>query len=314
MATRIRLQRHGKKGKPFFHLVAADSRAKRDGKFIEKLGTYNPTANPAVIDINFERTLSWVQTGAEMSDTARAILSYKGVLYKSHLINGVKKGALTMEQVEERFTLWLNEKESKITSKIDSLAKNAIASKTAKMKAEADANIAKAAQIELKNTVVEEAVVEETPAEETVTEEIVAEETPAEETVSEEVVAEETTAEETVTEEVVAEETTAEETVSEEVVAEETPAEEETVTEEVVAEETTAEETVTEEVVAEETPAEETITEEVVAEETPAEETVTEEDVSEEIPAEETVTEEVVAEETPAEETPAEEKSADTAE
>ena len=146
MATRIRLQRHGKKGKPFFHLVAADSRAKRDGKFIEKLGTYNPTANPAVIDINFERTLSWVQTGAEMSDTARAILSYKGVLYKSHLIKGVKKGALTMEQVEERFTLWLNEKESKITSKIDSLAKNAIASKTAKMKAEADANIAKAAK------------------------------------------------------------------------------------------------------------------------------------------------------------------------
>ena len=255
MATRIRLQRHGKKGKPFFHLVAADSRAKRDGKFIEKLGTYNPTANPAVIDINFERTLSWVQTGAEMSDTARAILSYKGVLYKSHLINGVKKGALTMEQVEERFTLWVNEKESKIINKIDGLAAKAIASKNAKMKSEADANIAKAAQIELKNTVVEQVAAEETPAEESVNEEEVAEETPAEQTVSEEV----------------AEETTAEQTVSEEVVAEETPAEE-TVTEEVVAEETTAEETVTEEVVAEETPAEETVTEEVVAEETPAEE------------------------------------------
>ena len=278
MATRIRLQRHGKKGKPFFHLVAADSRAKRDGKFIEKLGTYNPTANPAVIDINFERTLSWVQTGAEMSDTARAILSYKGVLYKSHLINGVKKGALTMEQVEERFTLWVNEKESKIINKIDGLAAKAIASKNAKMKSEADANIAKAAQIELKNTVVEEVAAEETPAEETVTEELVAEET--------------------VTEEVVAAETLAEETVTGEVFAEETP----------------AEETVTEEVVAEETPAEETVTEEVVAEETPAEETVTEEVVEEETPAEETVTEEVVAEETPVEETPAEEKSADTAE
>ena len=283
MATRIRLQRHGKKGKPFFHLVAADSRAKRDGKFIEKLGTYNPTANPAVIDINFERTLSWVQTGAEMSDTARAILSYKGVLYKSHLINGVKKGALTMEQVEERFTLWVNEKESKIINKIDGLAAKAIASKNAKMKSEADANIAKAAQIELKNTVVEEVAAEETPAEETATEDVAAEETPAEETVTEEVVAEETSAEETVIEEVVAEETPAEETVSEEVVSEETP----------------SEETVTEEVVAEETPTEETVTEEVVAEETPAEETVTEE---------------VVAEETPAEETPAEEKSADTAE
>ena len=221
MATRIRLQRHGKKGKPFFHLVAADSRAKRDGKFIEKLGTYNPTANPAVIDINFERTLTWVQTGAEMSDTARAILSYKGVLYKSHLINGVKKGALTMEQVEERFTLWVNEKESKIINKIDGLAAKAIASKNAKMKSEADANIAKAAQIELKNTVVEEVVEAETPAEETVTEEVV-----AEETVTEEVVSEETPAEETVTKEVVSEETPVEETVTEEVVAEETPAEE----------------------------------------------------------------------------------------
>ncbi len=251
MATRIRLQRHGKKGKPFFHLVAADSRAKRDGKFIEKLGTYNPTANPAVIDINFERTLSWVQTGAEMSDTARAILSYKGVLYKSHLINGVKKGALTMEQVEERFTLWVNEKESKIINKIDGLAAKAIASKNAKMKSEADANIAKAAQIELKNTVVEEVAAEETPAEET----------PAEETVTEEVSAEETPAEETVTEEVSAEETPAEDTVTEEVIAEETPVEE-TVTEEVVAEETPAEETVTEEVVAEETPVEETPAEE----------------------------------------------------
>jgi small subunit ribosomal protein S16 len=256
MATRIRLQRHGKKGKPFFHLVAADSRAKRDGKFIEKLGTYNPTANPAVIDINFERTLSWVQTGAEMSDTARAILSYKGVLYKSHLINGVKKGALTMEQVEERFTLWVNEKESKIINKIDGLAAKAIASKNAKMKSEADANIAKAAQIELKNTVVEEVVAEETPAEESVNEEVASEETPAEETVTEEVVAEETPAEETVTEEVVAEET---------------------VTEEVVSEETPAEETVTKEVVAEETPVEETVTEEVVAEETPVEETPAEE-------------------------------------
>ena len=283
MATRIRLQRHGKKGKPFFHLVAADSRAKRDGKFIEKLGTYNPTANPAVIDINFERTLSWVQTGAEMSDTARAILSYKGVLYKSHLINGVKKGALTMEQVEERFTLWLNEKESKITSKIDSLAKNAIASKTAKMKAEADANIAKAAQIELKNTVVEEAVVDE-------------------------VVSDEVSVEGVVSDEATLAEGSTEEVSAEEVVADETPADE-TVTEEVVADETPAEETVTEEVVAEETPAEETVTEEVVAEETPAEELVIEEVVAEETPAEEIVTEEVVAEEAPAEE-----KSADTAE
>jgi small subunit ribosomal protein S16 len=162
MATRIRLQRHGKKGKPFFHIVAADSRAKRDGKFIEKLGTYNPTANPALIDIDFENTLKWVQAGAELTNTARAILSYKGVLYKNHLINGVKKGALTTEQVEERFAKWISDKESKIQSKIDNLVKNAAAEKLAKQKAEEEANAAKAAEIAAKNTPeVEESISEE---------------------------------------------------------------------------------------------------------------------------------------------------------
>ena len=129
MATRIRLQRHGKKGKAFFHIVAADSRAKRDGKFIEKLGTYNPNTNPATIDINFDRTLNWVQVGAEMSDTARAILSYKGVLYKNHLLNGVKKGALTAEQVETKFAAWLAEKDAKISNKKDEIIKKTVNSK-----------------------------------------------------------------------------------------------------------------------------------------------------------------------------------------
>ncbi len=175
MATRIRLQRHGKKGKPFFHLVAADSRAKRDGKFIEKLGTYNPTANPAVIDINFDATLTWVQNGAEMSDTARAILSYKGVLYKNHLLNGVKKGALTAEQVEERFNKWLADKEAKIDSKISGLAKSAEKAKADRLAAEAATNAAKAAAVEAKNTPAVEEVAEEAPA----TEEVVAEEAPA---------------------------------------------------------------------------------------------------------------------------------------
>jgi len=156
MATRIRLQRHGKKGKAFFHLVAADSRAKRDGKFIEKLGTYNPNTNPATININFDRTLNWVQVGAEMSDTARAILSYKGVLYKNHLLNGVKKGALTAEQVETKFAAWVAEKDAKINGKKDGLAKGAASDKAARLKAEAEANAAKAAAIEAKNTVVEE--------------------------------------------------------------------------------------------------------------------------------------------------------------
>jgi small subunit ribosomal protein S16 len=241
MATRIRLQRHGKKGKPFFHLVAADSRAKRDGKFIEKLGTYNPTANPAVIDINFDATLTWVQNGAEMSDTARAILSYKGVLYKNHLLNGVKKGALTAEQVEERFNKWLADKEAKIDNKISGLAKSAEKAKADRLAAEAATNAAKAAAVEAKNAPVVEEVAEEAPA----TEEVVAEEAPA----TEEVVAEEAPA----TEEVVAEEAPA----TEEVVAEEAPA-----TEEVVAEEAPA----AEEVVAEEAPAAEEASEEAAAE------------------------------------------------
>ncbi|MFM7667531.1 MAG: 30S ribosomal protein S16 [Bacteroidota bacterium] len=178
MATRIRLQRHGKKNKAFFHLVAADSRAKRDGKFIEKLGTYNPNTNPATIDINFERTLSWVQTGAEMSDTARAILSYKGVLYKHHLIKGIKKGALTEEQVEAKFAEWQAQKDAKVTGKKDSLAKKADLDKANRLKAEEAVNEAKAKEVEAKNTVVEEveeAAVETTDATTDATEEVVAE-------------------------------------------------------------------------------------------------------------------------------------------
>jgi small subunit ribosomal protein S16 len=182
MATRIRLQRHGKKGKPFFHLVAADSRAKRDGKFIEKLGTYNPTANPAVIEINFEATLNWVQTGAEMSDTARAILSYKGVLFKNHLLNGVKKGALTTEQVEEKFAEWLANKDSKVLNKMEGLAKNAASEKVARQQAEEAAKVAKAAQVAAKNAPVVEEV--EEVAVEAAAEEVVSEEAPAAEEVA----------------------------------------------------------------------------------------------------------------------------------
>ena len=224
MATRIRLQRHGKKGKAFFHLVAADSRAKRDGRFIEKLGTYNPVANPAVIEINFDNTLAWVQKGAEMSETARAILSYKGVLHKNHLLKGVAKGALTLEQAEAKFTQWLQEKDGKIEGKKDSLSKSASKDKADRMKAEVEANIAKAAMIEAKNTVIEEeAVAEESVSDEVVSDEAVSDEVVADDAVAEEVVSEEVVAEEAVTEEVVAEEVVAEEVVAEEAVAEEAP-------------------------------------------------------------------------------------------
>ena len=181
MATRIRLQRHGKKGKPFYHLVAADSRAKRDGKFIEKLGTYNPNLNPAVIDLDFDRTLHWVQVGAEMSNTARAILSYKGILHKNHLLKGVEKGALTADQVEEKFAAWVADKENKVQTKVELLDKESTADKSARLDAEKVAKDAKAAAIIAKNTP-EPEVAEEAPAAEAA-EEVVAEAAPEAETV-----------------------------------------------------------------------------------------------------------------------------------
>lgn len=152
MAVKIRLQRHGKKDSAFFHVVVADGRAPRDGAFIEKLGTYNPNTNPATIDLNFDRTLDWVMKGAQTTDTSRAILSYKGILMKKHLLEGVKKGALTQEQAEAKFAKWLGEKESKISGKKDSLANAKKDAYSAKLKAETSAKEAKAAKIAAKNT------------------------------------------------------------------------------------------------------------------------------------------------------------------
>lgn len=192
MATKIRLQRHGKKRKPFYHIVIADSRAKRDGKFIEKIGTYNPNTNPATIELDIEGALKWVQTGAEMTDTARAILSYKGVLYKNHLVNGVKKGALTEADVEKKFAAWVAEKEAKITAKKDNLSKAEQDALAKRLAAEAEVNAARAKAIEAKNAPEPEVVEEEAPAEEVAveaTEEVATEateETPAaEETAAE---------------------------------------------------------------------------------------------------------------------------------
>ena len=125
MATKIRLQRHGKKGKPFYHVVVADARAKRDGRFIQKLGTYNPNVNPAVIDIDFEETLAWVKKGAQPTDTARAILSYKGVMMKNHLDKGVLKGAFDQAEADKRFEAWLASKESLVAGKVEGLEKAA---------------------------------------------------------------------------------------------------------------------------------------------------------------------------------------------
>ncbi len=182
MPTKIRLQRFGKKSYAFFHVVVADSRAPRDGKFIERIGTYNPNTNPATIDVDFDRALYWVKTGAQPTDTCKALLSYKGVLHKDHLDRGVVKGALTQEQADKKFEAWLKEKESKIEGKKEGLSKSKEDQQKAALKAEKEANEKKAAAIAAKMTPpVEEApVTEETPAAEAK-----AEETPAAEVTEE---------------------------------------------------------------------------------------------------------------------------------
>jgi len=254
MATKIRLQRFGKKGKPFYHLVVADSRAPRDGKFIERIGSYNPNTNPATIDLNFDKALSWVNKGAQPTDTCRAILSYKGVLYKKHLEGGVRKGALTQEQADAKFTAWLTSKDAQITGKKDSLTQTKEQVKKAALAAEAKRKEDKAAAIEAKYAApaeVEEVAVEEAPvAEETENTEETAEVAVAE---TEEVAVEEPATEEAPAVEEVTE-TVEEAPVAE--VAEEPAAEEAPVAEEVVEEAPAAEETPSEEAPADETPAE----------------------------------------------------------
>lgn len=146
MPVKIRLQRHGKKGKPFFWIVAADSRAKRDGKFLEKLGIYNPNTNPATIELDVDGAVTWLQNGAQPTDTARAILSYKGALLKKHLAVGVRKGALTEEQAEEKFKAWLEEKEGKIGAKKDSVEKAKEDEKAKALEAEKAANAKREAE------------------------------------------------------------------------------------------------------------------------------------------------------------------------
>ncbi|MDP4278091.1 MAG: 30S ribosomal protein S16 [Bacteroidota bacterium] len=116
MATRIRLQRQGRKGYAYYHIVVADSRAPRDGKFIERLGSYNPNTNPATIDLNFDRALYWVQNGAQPTDTTRNILSREGVLMKNHLLGGVKKGAFTEDIAETKFEAWKQSKDSSLNA------------------------------------------------------------------------------------------------------------------------------------------------------------------------------------------------------
>ncbi|BDB54467.1 hypothetical protein GENT5_07720 [Flavobacterium ammoniigenes] len=212
MSVKIRLQRHGKKQKPFYWVVAADARSKRDGKYLEKIGTYNPNTNPATIELNLDSAVKWLHNGAQPTDTAKAILSYKGALLKHHLDGGIRKGALTQEQADAKLAAWLEAKAGKVDAKKDGLSKAQADAKAKALKAEKEVNakrLAAAAQAEA------DAIAAATPA---VEEEVVAEEEVAVEAASEEVV------EETPTEEV------AVEAVAEEVVeapAEEAPAAEE---------------------------------------------------------------------------------------
>ena len=165
MSVKIRLQRHGKKGKPFYWVVAADVRSKRDGRYLEKIGTYNPNTNPATLKIDVDSAVSWLQNGAQPTDTARNLLSEVGAMLKNHLVNGVKKGALKEEDVETKFEAWLADKASRNTAyveklskaKADEKAKTLAAEKEVSEKRKADAEAAIAEQ---------EAAAEEAAAEE----------------------------------------------------------------------------------------------------------------------------------------------------
>ena len=145
MSVKIRLQRHGKKGKPYYWIVAADSRSKRDGKYLEKLGAYNPNTNPATIDLDVDGAVKWLENGAQPTDTARAILSYKGALLKKHLAVGVKKGALTEEQAEAKYNAWVEEKAAKIQAKADGLSKAEAEARAKALEAEKAVNEARIA-------------------------------------------------------------------------------------------------------------------------------------------------------------------------
>ncbi|MGK0414292.1 MAG: small subunit ribosomal protein S16 [Polaribacter sp.] len=158
MSVKIRLQRHGKKGKPFYWIVAADARAKRDGRYLEKLGTYNPNLNPAVIDLDVDKAVEWLQNGAQPTDTAKNILAYKGAMLKNHLEGGVRKGALTQEQADAKFAAWLEQKATKVADKEAGLSKAESDAKAAAFAAEKAVN---EARIEAAKPVVEEVVVEE---------------------------------------------------------------------------------------------------------------------------------------------------------
>lgn len=188
MPAKIRLQRHGKKGQPFYHIVVADNRSPRDGKFIEKIGTYNPLTEPAQVNLKFDRALYWYSVGAVPTDTVRSLLSKKGVMLKYHLLQGVRKGAMTEEQAEVKFQNWMKEKEAKLENVAKTVEEKARGEKKSRLDAEKKVNEARAEELakkrlaELEAKKAEEAAAQaaEAPAEETPAEEAPVAEAPAE--------------------------------------------------------------------------------------------------------------------------------------
>ncbi len=165
MPVRIRLQRHGKKNQPIYHIVVADGRAPRDGKFIEKLGVYNPMTNPATVTFDIDKAVQWMRNGAQPSDTVKSIFSHKGAMLKHHLLRGVDKGALTAEQAEAKFQAWIAEKENKLAKAHSDRQQKRRDDHKVRMEAEIKVKEAKAAQIQEKRIA---ATVAQTPAQEEV--------------------------------------------------------------------------------------------------------------------------------------------------
>jgi small subunit ribosomal protein S16 len=245
MPVKIRLQRHGRKKAPFYHIVIADARSPRDGKYIEKIGTYNPMTKPATIDIDRLKAYDWLTKGAQPTDTVLAILRFKGVLFRKHLMRGVAKGAMTQEEADQKWQEWIDAKETKISSRKVQTAEE----KRAFQKMVSGAPKAKPAPVVeapvVEEAPVAEAVVEEAPAvEEAPVTEAVVEEAPAVEAVVEEApvaeaVVEEAPVAEAVVEEAPAAEAVVEEAPAVEAVVEEAPAVEEAAVAEEVADEST---------------------------------------------------------------------------
>ena len=163
MSVRIRLQRRGRKQRPLYHIIIADSRSPRDGKFIEKIGVYNPLSKPALIEIDRDRAFDWLMKGAEPTDTVRAILRFKGVMYRKHLSRGVSKGAMTQEEADAKYAAWVAEKEAHIENRRKA-STDEIAAYHAKRSGTAKPAKPKAEEPVADEAVTEQTAVEETPA------------------------------------------------------------------------------------------------------------------------------------------------------